>query len=530
MRRWNGWGDDAVTYPVPEAVRGVLIDLLGPGRPPRDATLDQTAAQAPPSRLSDSDLIETDPRPRLTHALGQSLPDWVALRSGHVPAFPDGVARPRSTAEVESLLDLAARAEAAVIPYGGGTSVVGHLSVTDPDRPTLSLDLSRMNGLLDLDAAGSTATFGAGISGPDLEAALAPHGFTLGHYPQSFEYSTLGGWIASRSSGQFSLGYGRIEQLFAGGEVVTPAGRLELPPYPASAAGPDLRQLVLGSEGRMGVITRATVKISPRPGAEVFKGVFLPNPEAAAAAVRDLAQARLPLAMIRLSLPAETETSLALMGDKPILKWLRRYLRLRGLGPDMCLLLYGAVGEGRRVSRTMGQAAAVIGRYKGVGLGRSPGREWLKNRFRAPYLRNTLWELGYAVDTLETAVPWGRLFETVAGIEAALAGGLEGEGERVHVFTHLSHVYPHGTSVYTTYLFRLADDPAETLVRWQRLKAAASEVIVRVGGTISHQHGVGLDHRPYLAAEKGELGLDLLRAVFRRADPAGLMNPGKLVE
>ncbi len=528
MRRWNGWGDDAVSYPVPESVRGVLTDLLGPGRPPRDATLDQAAAAAPPPRLSDSDLIETDARQRLTHALGQSLPDWVALRSGNVPAFPDGVARPRSAAEVESLLKLAAEADAAVIPYGGGTSVVGHLTVTDPDRPTLSLDLSRMNGLLDLDADGSTATFGAGISGPDLEAALAPHGFTLGHYPQSFEYSTLGGWIASRSSGQFSLGYGRIEQLFAGGEVVTPAGRLELPPHPASAAGPDLRQIVLGSEGRLGVITRATVTINPRPEAEVFKGVFLPDPETAAAAVRALAQARVPLTMIRLSLPAETETSLTLIGGKA--RWLRRYLRLRGLGPEMCLLLYGAVGEARVVSRTMRRAAAVIGRYKGVGVGRSPGREWLKNRFRAPYLRNSLWELGYAVDTLETAVPWGRLFEAVADVEAALADGLAEGGERVHVFTHLSHVYPHGTSVYTTYLFRLADDPAETVARWQGLKAAASQAIVRVGGTISHQHGVGLDHRPYLAAEKGELGLDLLRAVFNRADPAGLMNPGKLVE
>jgi alkyldihydroxyacetonephosphate synthase len=530
MRRWNGWGDDEFVYPVPESVRGVLTGLLGPGRPPRDATIEEASAKAPPSRLPQSDLIETEARLRLTHALGQSLPDWVALRSGQVPAFPDGVARPRSAEQVEALLKMAAEVQATVIPYGGGTSVVGHLTVNDPDRPALSLDLAGLNGLIDLDAEGSTATFGAGISGPDLEAALAPHGFTLGHYPQSFEYSTLGGWIASRSSGQFSLGYGRIEQLFVAGQVVTPAGRLELPPHPASAAGPDLRQLVLGSEGRLGVITRAMVKISPRPEAEVFKGVFLPDPDRAKAAVRDLAQSRLPLTMIRLSLPAETETSLALLGDKPILKWLDRYLRLRGVGPDKCLLIYGAVGPGRRVRRTMAEAGAIIRRHRGVSVGSSPGKEWFKNRFRAPYLRNSLWELGYAVDTLETAVPWGKMPATVADVEAALAGGLEKDDERVHVFTHLSHVYPHGTSVYTTYLFRLAEDPAETLDRWQRLKTAASQAIVGQGGTISHQHGVGLDHRPYLEAEKGELGLDLLQAAFRRADPDEIMNPGKLVE
>ena len=174
----------------------------------------------------------------------------------------------------------------------------------------------------------------------------------------------------------------------------------------------------------------------------------------------------------------------------------------------------------------MAEAGAIIGRHRGVGVGSSPGKEWFKNRFRAPYLRNSLWSLGYAVDTLETAVPWGRMSATVADVESALATGLESDGERVHVFTHLSHVYPHGTSVYTTYLFRLAEDPGETLDRWQRLKTAASRAIVGQGGTISHQHGVGLDHRPYLGAEKGELGLDLLRAAFRRADPDEVMNPG----
>ncbi|MBU0513957.1 MAG: FAD-binding oxidoreductase, partial [Proteobacteria bacterium] len=308
------------------------------------------------------------------------------------------------------------------------------------------------------------------------------------------------------------------------------AGRLDLPLHPASAAGPDLRQLILGSEGRLGVITRATVKISPLPEREVVKGAFFFDAVSGVAAVQEMAQARVPLTMIRLSFPTETHTHLQLAGDKAILRWLDKYLRLRGVGEGKCLLLYGVVGAGRRVSRTLGEAARIIRRHRGVGVGRPPGREWFKNRFRLPYLRNSLWGLGYGVDTLETAVPWRALFKTVSGVEAALAGGLAKYGEPVHVFTHLSHVYPVGSSVYTTFLFRLAADPAETLARWRRLKTAASEAIVRAGGTISHQHGVGLDHRPFLEAEKGRLGLDLIRATARTADPGGIMNPGKLIE
>ncbi|MBU0514592.1 MAG: FAD-dependent oxidoreductase, partial [Proteobacteria bacterium] len=210
MRRWNGWGDSAVDYPVPEAARRVIESLLGPGKPPRDVTLEETVAGVPPARLKDHPLISTEAALRATHAVGQSLPDWVAVRSGTIAAYPDGVARPGSADEVAAVLEYAAAAGAAVIPYGGGTSVVGHLSVPPGDRPTISLDLGRLTDLIDLDAEGQLATFGAGVRGPDLEAALRPRGFTLGHYPQSFEYSSLGGWVATRSSGQFSLGYGRI--------------------------------------------------------------------------------------------------------------------------------------------------------------------------------------------------------------------------------------------------------------------------------------------------------------------------------
>jgi len=541
MRRWNGWGDEAVTYPLPPSATRFLADLLGPGRSPRDAALDDVIRAVPASRLPPHPLphplppVTTEAEARLRHACGQSLPDWVALRSGRIPAFPDGVAFPTTEAEAAQLIAFAHKTDVRLIPYGGGTSVVGHVNPLPGDAPILTVDLSRLNRLLALDETSRLATFGAGVNGPHLEAQLRAHGYTLGHFPQSFELSTLGGWIATRSSGQQSLYYGRIENLFAGGRLLAPVGRLDLPPFPASAAGPDLRQLVLGSEGRLGIITQATVRIRPLAGREDFHAVFFPDWEQGVSAVRAMVQARLPLSMLRLSDPVETTTTLALAGHEHLVSLFERLLRLRGLGPERCMLLFGLTGSDEAVKTTRKQAVEVARAYGGVHVGRRMGEEWRKSRFRTPYLRNTLWELGYAVDTLETAVRWSRVPATADAVRRALRQGLADWDERVHVFAHLSHVYPDGASIYVTYLFRLpltpqgGVDPDETLRRWQQLKAAASQAIVAAGGTISHQHGVGLDHVPYLPAEKGEPGMAALRHLCRTFDPKGVMNPGKLI-
>ncbi|MFZ5642473.1 MAG: FAD-binding oxidoreductase [Bacillota bacterium] len=528
MRRWNGWGEETVDFPLPESAGAFLKGKLGPGIKLRDVSLEESAARVPSSRLPDHPLVSTDPLERLKHSTGQSFPDWVNIRCGTVPAFPDGVAFPLTGEDVREIISYSKRIGATVIPYGGGTSVVGHLNATAGDRPVITVDMGRMNGLVHMDGKGCLATFGAGVKGPDLEAALRAAGFTLGHYPQSFELSTLGGWVASRSSGQFSLGYGRIERLFVGGTVESPAGRIDLPSFPSSAAGPDLREFIMGSEGRYGIVTHATVKITPLPEEESFHGAFFPSEDAGISAVRELAQAVLPLTMIRLSLNQETITNLTLAGESKAIGLLKKWLAFRGVGDNMCMLIYGATGSSKKVNWTMQRAREIIKRHRGVPVGARPGREWYKNRFRAPYLRNTLWETGYAVDTLETATTWSRVSETVREIEEGLRNALKGKGEKIHVFTHLSHVYPHGSSIYTTYLFRLTADHAETLERWRALKGAASEAIVRCRGTISHQHGVGEDHLPYLEAEKGSLGMEMLRTLGRTLDPGGIMNPGKL--
>jgi len=380
-----------------------------------------------------------------------------------------------------------------------------------------------------LDESSRLATFEAGASGPHLEAQLRARGFTLGHFPQSFEYSTLGGWIATRSSGQQSLYYGRIEDLFAGGRMIAPAGRLEMSPFPASAAGPDLRQSVLGSEGRLGIISSAIVRISFLAESERFYGLFFPDWSQGIAAVKEMAQERIGLSMIRLSDSVETNTSLNLVGNERLVRLLNGLLRVRGLKEEKCQLFIGVTGDEAQAKRIRRLALDIARAHDGVNVGRKMGSEWRKSRFKTPYLRNTLWDFGYAVDTLETALTWTNLMAASEAVLTSLRQALEDKGERLLAFAHVSHVYTTGASIYVTYVFRLAETAEETLERWQTLKAAASQAIINHGGTISHQHGIGLDHRPWLEDEKGRLGLESIAALTRIFDPKGIMNQGKLI-
>ena len=518
MRRWNGWGDPAIDYPLPDGGLAYLQQKAGTGAKIEDASYDQVLASLPPSRLDAAPLVETDARARLAHARGHSLPDWVALRSGRVGTFPDGVAYPGADQDVRQLLAFAAQQNVHLIPYGGGTSVVGHINPAAGDRPVLTVDLRRLDRMLALDEVSHLATFEAGVGGPALERRLAGRGFTLGHFPQSFEGSTLGGWIATRSCGQQSLFYGRIEDLFAGGRLETPIGPLELPPFPASAAGPDLRQLALGSEGRLGIITRAVVRIRRRPAFERFSAVFFHTWDEGLQSVRRAVQDGLPASMLRLSDAVETETTLRLAGRPEMVKWAKRGLGALGYGDGPCLLILGITDHRLR--------PLALG---GLPAGRPIGETWRHSRFRSPYLRNSLWEAGYALDTVETAVPWGQVPACAEAIVSALRSGLHSRDERVLAFGHLSHVYPDGASIYVTYLFRRTADPDETLERWRRLKADATLALLMHGGTISHQHGVGSDHAPFLLREKGIVGVAALAAACRTFDPDGLMNPGKLL-
>ena len=530
MKRWNGWGDEEIQYPLPDSAARYLAGLLGEGLRLEDVPFGKALASVAPSRLPHHPLISTDPEERLRHARGQSLPDWIALHSGLIGTFPDGVAYPTSEEEVRILLDYAKTAGVKVIPFGGGTSVVGHINPLPGDSPILTMDLSRLNHLLALDETSRLATFEAGIVGPEIEKQLAARGYTLGHFPQSFELSTLGGWIATRSTGQQSYRYGRIENLFAGGHVETPIGALDLPAHPASAAGPDLKHIILGSEGRLGVVTHATVRLQQIPEVESFYGVFFHDWKQGAAAVREIAQAGIAVSMLRLSNAVETTTTLALSGKEDLVKWAERGLRAAGYGAERSMLVLGVTGTRRQARNARLEALEIIRAHGGLMTGTTIGRMWKKSRFYTAYLRNTLWEAGYALDTLETAIPWSKVIEPAEETQRIVREGLQSLGERVIVFAHLSHVYKDGASIYITYLFRRVHDPQETLRRWQILKEAASRFIIARTGTISHQHGIGLDHAEYLPAEKGPLGMRTLETLTRLYDPDGMMNPGKLLK
>ncbi|HBX57684.1 FAD-binding oxidoreductase [Pseudomonas sp. UBA2684] len=529
MRRWNGWGDEATVVELPVHGEAFLAELIGPGQVLADASLDQVLSQVPASRLPVHPLVSQDAEVRVRHARGQSLPDWLAMRSGEFGVFPDGVALPQTAAQIRELLAWAVQHDVILIPYGGGTSVAGHINPQASDRPVLTLSLAHMSALLEVDDDSLIATFGPGANGPQVESQLRARGYTLGHFPQSWELSTLGGWVASRSSGQQSLRYGRIEQLFAGGKVETFAGTLDIPSFPASAAGPDLREVMMGSEGRFGIISEVKVRITRLAEQENFYAVFMPNWQQALAAIRQLAQARVPLSMLRLSNAIETRTQLALAGHPQQIAWLEKYLTLRGAGDGKCMLTFGVTGNRAQNAASLKQAKRLLKGFGGVFTGTLLGKKWAENRFRFPYLRHGLWAAGYAVDTLETATDWSNVDNLLNKVEASLRDSLAAEGEPVHVFTHLSHVYGEGSSIYTTYVFRPGNSYEAAMARWRRLKHEASQTIADNRGTISHQHGVGRDHAPYLAAEKGELGMAALKALSTHFDPEQRLAPGVLL-
>lgn len=530
MKRIQGWGNTQTDYPVPDPARAYLEHAVGKPFALENISIRDLLKKIPPSRLTAHPLITIDAEERLRHARGQSLNDWIDMNDGLVNTFPDGVAYPETENDIRDLIELALVEKINLIPYGGGSSVVGHLTPPEEGPPTISIDLAKMDQLIELNETNHEATFGAGVSGPQLEAQLSQYGYILGHFPQSWEYSTLGGWIVTRSVGQQSYHYGRIEPLFVTGHLETPGGPLNLPHFPKSAAGPDLRHLVLGSEARLGILTQATVRIRPMPEEERFYAAFFPNLEIGLEAIRKIAQGEFALSMVRLSDPLETETTFQLSGEEKLVKLAKTGLNLFGLGDNRCMLIYGLTGSKAENHLADRQLAHLVRAHQGMMIKFYLGEAWMEKRFLTPYLRNTLWNLGYALDTLETALLWDKIPTGRQAIVNSISQALEAEGEVPLVFSHISHVYTNGASVYVTYLFRRSKDPHQTLERWKKMKAAASQCITELGGTISHQHGVGIDHKLYLPIEKDRLGIEMIKNSIETVDPHHVMNRGKLVD
>lgn len=517
---WDAWGTQPVRLPV--GARALVATVLsGKAHPvPRRAI-----PLLSPSRLTDADLpglaavvgeanVTTDDALRLVHLGGKSTPDLLARRLGELQTAPDAVVSPGSHAETLAVLAVCRERGIAVVPFGGGTSVVGGVDPVSGGHPSvIALDLARTAGLWDLDEISLLATLGAGTTGPQAEELLNARGYTLGHFPQSFEYASIGGYAATRSSGQASRGYGRFDDLVHALRIATPVGELRLGRAPASAAGPDLRELFLGSEGAFGVITEVTVRIRPVPAATAYGAWIFPDFEAGAAALRELTQGGIRPTVLRLSDASETRVN-ALMGG--------HLTRARG-----CLAVATFEGQDDAEARvTLERTDALLRRHGGSSRGEDPARSWERGRFASPALRDTLLDIGVLAETLETATTWANLSALKAAVTDALTASLTSDRTKPIVMCHISHVYPAGASLYFTVVAALTGDPA---AQWHRAKDAASRAIGDAGGTITHHHAIGRDHQPYLEAEIGALGVAVLRAVKATVDPRGIMNPGVLL-
>jgi alkyldihydroxyacetonephosphate synthase len=475
-----------------------------------------------------SEHVRDDHSDRVLHAAGKGYPDLLRLRAGIPAGAPDAVLYPSSRGQLRALLAVCAEGSLAVVPFGGGTSVVGGVEpLRGSHRAVVALDMGRMAAVLDLDERSLTVRVQAGARVRHLEGWLASRGLTLGHFPQSFEYVTLGGCAATRSAGQASTGYGRFERMVLGLSMSAPSADIELPPLPASAAGPALRELLVGSEGTLGVIHELSLRVRPAPVERIYEGVFFESFQAGAQTFRELVQRHAAPDVARLSDEQETRMSLALAGSGGAKGRLgRAYLGVRGYRHG-CLAILGFEGDAQEVSERRRRALQIVRRGGGLTVGRSPGEAWLSSRFSAPYLRDDLLTHGVMVETLETATPWSNVEVLHRRVREAIGHSLRACGTPGLVMCHVSHLYETGASLYFTFI--ASQKQGEELAQWQAAKAAASAAIADGGGTITHHHAVGRDHAPWMEREVGHEGVAVLRALKAELDPAGIMNPGKLL-
>ncbi|MGH2712015.1 MAG: FAD-binding oxidoreductase [Actinomycetota bacterium] len=518
LRKLWGWGyeGEELEPAESEAVEGALHARF-PDReirkeqPPTadDLELPEPRFPIPPALVS---LCSTDPPVRARHAYGKSYRDLVRSLRGSFPHPPDMVAWPQTEADVNALLEWCGDKGVAAIPYGGGTSVVGGIEPDVGDRyvGTLTIDLGRLDKVLEVDATSGLARIQAGVLGPSLESQLEPHGLTLRHYPQSFEHSTLGGWIATRSAGHHATLRTHVDDLIASLKVVTPAGLVETATLPASGAGPQPERLFAGSEGALGVITEAWMRVRERPRFRESATARFDSFEAGATAARALARSDLYPATCRLL--DETEALLAGAGDgtKSVLL-LGFESHDHALGPWLDRAIGCCTDHGGVVQRDDRERQGATG-------------AWRRAFLRAPHLRDAMIRMGLVVETFETAVTWTGLSALVESVREAVEATAPG----AMFMQRLTHAYSDGAAPYFT-VITPARHGAE-VEQWDAIKAAATNAIVANGGTTTHHHAVGRDHRPWYDRERPEPYAAALRAAKSALDPAWILNPGVLVD
>ena len=535
LRYW-GWGDTKKHYDPQKRDNflNAIEKRYGIIRREREIISDLTSFKVPHSRLPKAFLekwlnlgLSLSSEDRICHSAGKSYRDLIRIRSATIQRFPDGVLRLQRAEDLEALFQDAGHFKITLIPFGGGTGVVGGTEcVGSVVRPILVVDVKALNHVIDLDPLSMTAKFGAGILGPDLEKILNAKGFTLGHFPQSFEYSTLGGWIATRSAGQNSTKYGKIEDMVQSLSVWTPHGIVRTPPVPASASGPSIKDVLIGAEGLYGIITEATVRIHRVPEQKNLAAVLFPSFQEGMSCLREMMQQGLKPSIVRLHDEIESELFTEI-SQGPLEKLLASlWMGWKRLGPTPCLFLVASEGEKGAVSEEVKRIASLVRKHGGHVSRTSLEKKWQKDRFTLPYLRDDLLDYGYFIDTMETAASWSQLENILKRVRYSFSS--EKKEGLLFIGSHISHAYADGASLYFTFIGQRKK--GDEIAQWDRIKSRATDAILAGGGTISHHHGIGYDHHRWMPQEHSELGLEMLRSIKTKLDPDGLLNPGKVFD
>lgn len=544
MMKWSGWGDPQFVFPIEKKPKLLpfIAKKLELTFEAKTLPIDRERVRLPKSHVDPEfrnriyaslkpDQICVDDEERLLHSYGKSYPDLVRVRRGEIRRAPDVVLLPESHEDVEQIVRIAHETRVCVIPFGGGTNIVGGIDPLEaPGRTVATVDLRRMNRLLSVDPESRTAVLQAGAVGPKLEKDLQAKGFSLGHFPDSFEYSTLGGWLATRSAGMQSDAYGKIEDMVVSLKMVTPTGTMVTRDVPAASAGPDLKQLIVGSEGVLGIITEATMRVHATPAVKDYRGFLFRSFEDGVRAIQECLDHGIKPSMIRLQDEGETElafcmkapkTGFAAMFQKGVMKW----LKARGYQTP-CIMIVGFEGERANTKHVSARAGKVIKSHGGFSLGGSVGKTWSADKFNMPYLRDYLMDYGCMVDVSETAATWTNLLPLYRAVIASVRRKFAAETPG-YIGCHISHTYETGACLYFTYGTRQA--AGQELRQYDSFKRLITDTIMAEGGTVSHHHAVGYEHRPWMEAEVGATGLLALRGLKKTLDPHAILNPGKLI-
>jgi alkyldihydroxyacetonephosphate synthase len=480
--------------------------------------------------------VVQDDLDRIVHTYGKSATDLLRMRAGDISRVPDVVVYPGNEAEVQLIVDHAVAADAVIIPYGGGTSFSGSLRAPEGEiRPVISLDLGRMNQLIDIDEESGLARIQAGALGPDLEDQLSARGWVLGHYPDSFPHSTLGGWVATRSSGMQSDKYGDISDIARGMRVVMPGKVLVVRPVPQTSTGPSVREMVLGSEGRLGVITEVAVQVHRIPEERVILAYLFPSWEAGLAAMHEISTGDAHPSVTRVSDARETAFSFATRKKSSgisisslISKGLMKVLERRGWNLDeVCLSFIGYEGGKSHVARQKKIVKDIVGKHGGIGVGKGPGVLYDQKKYDTGYIRDFLLDRGAIADVSDTAAPWSKLLPLYRNVMAAAEKAFAQVGVAGYIMCHLSHSYYSGACLYFTFGFK--HDGVDPLGQYERVKNAIQQAFIDSDGTLSHHHAVGTEHAAWLEQDISAPGIHMIDGLLTSMDPGRNFNPGKII-